>query len=187
MFILFVAACISLQELAIINLNNLYPNLPIAADFLFEHTPYVNMLWVADLISFFALISFLAFIFLKKRGKEFPFYATIVGVYFLLRSVFIYLTPLGNPHPVPGLLKFLPNGGMFPSGHVGLIFLFFLSTLKTKSKYWSIYFIILVIFEFVAMILSRGHYTIDMVGAIFIAYTIWKITNEHFKEKLTLK
>ena len=76
---------------------------------------------------------------------------------------------------------------MFPSGHTGIIILTLLIYIEDKAKHWKIYFIILLIIAIVSMILSRGHYTIDFIGALFIAYTIWKVGDEHFKKKLILK
>jgi membrane-associated phospholipid phosphatase len=171
-----------------VNLYKVYPNLPVANDFLLNHLPFLNILWFADLVLILASISFVIFLFSKKRIKNFPFYAIVIGIYNLLRALFIYLTPLGNPHPLPGInIPFLPNGGMFPSGHCGTIFLFFLFALKDKSKNWRIYFLILLVIEIVSMILSRGHYSIDIIGALFIAFAVWKVTDEHFKKNLVLR
>jgi membrane-associated phospholipid phosphatase len=184
----FLVLCGGILYLATFFLYKVYPNLALAKDLLFSNTPYVNILWLADLIVTIAAASFIIYMIQHKKVKELPFYAVILGIYYLLKAIFIYLTPLGNPHPNPGTgLTFLPSGGMFPSGHLGTIFLFFLFTLDSKSKYWKGYFIILCIFEATAMILSRGHYTIDLVGALFIAYTVWKIGSEHFKKRLVLK
>ncbi len=184
----FLIASLVIEYVADVNLYHIYPNLTISQDFLFNHTPFINILWLSDLILILATTSFLVFTFSKKRIKSFPFYAVVIGIFDLLRAVFIYLTPLGNPHPTSGLgLAFLPSGGMFPSGHVGAMFLFFLFSLKAKSKYWSIYFMVLLIAEIISMILSRGHYTIDMIGALFISFAIWKVSDEHFKKKLILK
>ena len=177
-----------IEYISDVNIYKAYPNLQVATDFLFLHIPFINILWIADLILLLASTSFLIFMFSKKRIKNFPLYATVIGIYNLLRAIFIYLTPLGNPHPTPGLgLAFLPSGGMFPSGHVGAMFLFFLFALEDKSKHWSIYFIILLVFEIISMVLSRGHYTIDMIGALFIAFTVWKVVNEHFRKNLVLR
>jgi membrane-associated phospholipid phosphatase len=186
--LLFLFVCAIIAYIGVLNLYKIYPNLPILTDFLFEHTPYLNILFIADIIVTVAVISFFVFMFKKNKWKELPFYATIIGIFYLIRSALIYLTPLANPYPgVNFLPKVFPSGGMFPSGHTALIFLFFLFTLKNKAKSWNIYFIILLIIEMISMILSRGHYTIDIIGALFIAYTLWKIGDEHFKKKLILK
>jgi membrane-associated phospholipid phosphatase len=184
----FLVLSLVIEYISDVNIYNAYPNLQVATDFLFLHLPFINILWLADLLLLLASTSFLFFMFSKKEVKNFPFYATVIGIFNLIRAGFIYLTPLGNPHPASGLgLAFLPSGGMFPSGHVGAMFLFFLFALKSKSKYWSIYFMILLVIEVISMILSRGHYTIDMIGALFIAFTIWKVVDEHFKKKLVLR
>jgi PAP2 superfamily C-terminal len=184
--IAFLIISLAVQYLTTLNIN-LYPNPPIANDFFFEHLPFVDILWFADLIVILSSVSFMVFMFTKKRIKEFPFYALVIGTYSLLRSLFIYFTPLGNPHPAPGLgLALVPSGGMFPSGHCGAIFLFFLLA-KDKSKYWSIYFIILLVIEIASMLLSRGHYSIDIIGALFIAFAVWKVADEHFRKNLVLR
>lgn len=184
----FLIASLVIEYILDANIYNTYPNLSLATDFLFLNTPNINILWIADLALLIASLSFLVFAFTKKRGKYFPLYAVVIGIFNLLRGIFIYLTPLGNPHPAPGTgLFFLPSGGMFPSGHTGAMFLYFLFALENKSKYWAIYFIALLVLEIVSMILSRGHYTIDIMGALFIAFGIWKVVNQHFYKKLVLK
>ncbi len=186
--LIFLSICILIAYIGVANLYRVYPNLPIIRDFLFEHTPFINILFIADFVVTLAVISFFVFIIKKNKWKELPFYATIIGIYYLIRSALIYLTPLANPYTGSNILpEIFPSGGMFPSGHTGLIFLLFLFTLKNKAKGWNIYFIVLLILEIVSMILSRGHYTIDLIGALFIAYTLWKVGEEHFKKRLTLK
>jgi hypothetical protein len=170
------------------NVNKFYPNLTISPDFILNHTPYLNVLWLADAIVLLSIISFLIFMFSEKKGKEVPFYAVMLGIYALLRGLLSYITPLANPAPNPGGLNFalMPSGAMFPSGHVGTIFLFFLFALNNKSKKWEVYFFILLILDIISLILSRGHYTIDIIGALFICYGIWKVGEEHFKKKIIL-
>lgn len=180
--------CLVIPYFVIINLYQVYPNLPTQTDFFFEHTPYINILFICDLIVIITIISFLIFIFKKKKFREIPFYTILIGIYYLIKSVLIYLTPMANPHPVSEFWsKVLPEGGMFPSGHTGLIFLLFLFTIKEKPKGWRIYFLMLLIAEIIFMILSRGHYSIDIIGALFIGYTLWKVAYERFRKKLILK
>ena len=184
---IFLIASLAIAYISVLYLYKIYPNLPTQPDFLFEHLPYLNVLFIADLVILIAIVSFIIFIIKKKKFKEIPFYATVVGIYYLTRSALIYATPMSNPYLGSSWFKIFPSGGMFPSGHIGLTFILFLFTLNNKSKNWNIYFIVLIIFEIASMLLSRGHYTIDIVGAIFIAYCIWKICDNYLKKKLVLK
>ncbi len=187
---IFMIISLGIEEYIALNISKFYPpNLTIIPDFILDHTPYLNILWLCDVLVLLAIASFIIFLFSEKKWKELPFYAVMIGTYALIRAALVYVTPLANPAPNPGGLNFvlMPSGAMFPSGHVGTIFLLFLFTLNSKSKKWKIYLFILTILEIISLILSKGHYTIDIVGALFITYGIWKVGEEHFKKKLLLK
>lgn len=134
--LVFLIVSLSIEYYLNINLSKFYPNLTVLPDFLFEHTPYVNILWLADAMLLLANVSFLIFIFSEKRLKEFPFYAVLIGIYSLIRGLLICATPIANPAPNPiGInLSLLARGGMFPSGHIGTIFFFFICTRKQIKK-----------------------------------------------------
>ena len=185
----FFVGSVLIAYFAVKNLYSVYPNLPVLKDFLFWYLPSLDLLFLSNIIITLTCLSFIFFVVSKNKFKESIFYTTTISVYYLIRSVLIYLTPLADPYRGQYINNFLvfPSGGMFPSGHTGLMTLLLLFTLKEKPKFWKIYFAILLVLEMATLILSRAHYSIDIVGALFIAYGIWKISDEHFKKKLTLE
>jgi membrane-associated phospholipid phosphatase len=71
------------------------------------------------------------------------------------------------------LYKFIITGGTFPSGHAGHVFLLFLLIpfAYTFSKYMMLLITVLISFF---LIVSREHYTIDVVGGILLVFAVYK-------------
>ena len=169
--------------------NKIYPNLVVGPDVFFRILPFVNLSVFLDIFSIMGPIIFLIFIFVKKMERKIPYYAMIIGFFYLIRSFFIYLTPLANPFPLGGWgLGLFPVGGMFPSGHVGVLFLMFLLIKEeSNAKYWALTLLLLVILEGAFMIFSRGHYSIDVFGAILVVYAIHAFSRKNLQKILMLK
>lgn len=171
--------------------NNLYLNLAISTDVLFNILPFVNLSVFSDIFSLLGPLIFIIFVFSKKTTiKKIPYYAAIIGIFYLIRSFFIYIAPLANPFPLEKWgLNLFPVGGMFPSGHTGVLFLMFLlikEEPKSNSKYWTFTLLLLALLEGIFMIFSRGHYTLDIFGALFIAYALHAFSKKHLQKKLLL-
>lgn len=166
--------------------NSLYPNLTVNEDVFFKILPFINLSVILDVLSIVGPILFLIFIFRNKVGNKVPYYAVSLGIFYLIRSFFIYVTPLANPFPLDKWgLNLFPVGGMFPSGHVGIIFLmyFLIKEEKSNSKYWAITLLAIGIIEALFMVISRGHYTLDVLGAIIIVYALHCFSRKHLRKK----
>jgi membrane-associated phospholipid phosphatase len=167
--------------------NKIYPNLIISTDVLFKILPFVNFSILLDILSILGPIIFVIFVFKNKKTiAKVPYYAIIIGVFYLIRAFFIYIAPLANPFPLEKWgLNIFPVGGMFPSGHTGILFLMFLLTKdEPNSRRWALIFLIFAILEGVLMILSRGHYTIDILGAILVTYALHTFSKNHLQKRL---
>jgi membrane-associated phospholipid phosphatase len=166
--------------------NKIYPNLVISTDALFKIAPFVNLSVFLDILSVIGPIIFVIFIFMKKTTKKIPYYATTIGIFYLVRSFFIYITPLANPFPLERWgLGIFPVGGMFPSGHTGVLFLMFLLMKEeSNNKYWAFILLLLALLEGTFMIFSRGHYSLDIFGAIFVAYAIHAFSKKNLQKRL---
>jgi len=118
----------------------------------------------------------------RKEYNRVPFILLMVGIFYLVRGVFIVLTPFGNP-PLFGGSDPLFNGfskyelGVYPSGHTGNVFMLFM--LVNDSIYKKIILVCLVI-VIIALLLSHGHYSIDIFSGIFFAYAIRSYGIKHF-------
>lgn len=108
-----------------------------------------------------------------------------IALFILIRSAFISLTHIG---PFPSHInldsslinKFTFSGDLFFSGHTGFPFL--MSLLFWKNKFLRCLFIAASVFFGTVMLLSHMHYSIDVLGAFFITYTIYHLSEKLFKK-----
>ena len=139
---------------------------------------------VYDVIDFFvygmfALITFIAALCVIDP-KKFPFILNSLSIFVLIRSVFVSLTHLG-PFETRAISDFGPainkaffGADFFFSGHTGAPFLMALifwqdTTLRYIFLGWSLFFAVIVL-------LGHLHYSIDVLSAFFITYTIYRIS-----------
>ncbi len=137
-------------------------------------------------VIFFIIIGF--YCILKPR--KIPFTLKSAALFVIIRSLFITLTHIGPfPYQIPldpGLIgKFVagPGGDLFFSSHTGLPFL--MALVFWKEKY--IRFIsLLASFVFgAAALLGHYHYSIDVLSAFFITYTIFHMALKLFAKDRT--
>lgn len=133
----------------------------------------------------FVLWAFVAILCLMKPHRI-PFVLKNIAAFVLIRSVFISLTHIG---PFPNaiqidyssdLMKKITFGGdLFFSGHTGLPFL--MALVFYKNKYLRILFSLTAVFFGIVVLLGHLHYSIDVLSAFFITYTIYRISKKIFK------
>lgn len=137
----------------------------------------------------FALIVFSA-VLLLRYPHRLPFVLKTVGVFFIIRSVFISLTHLGpfpleeTPLPVPILNSMFFGGDQFFSAHTGLPFLAALAFWHVSSLRYlylgaSLFFATIVL-------LGHYHYSIDVLAAFFITYGIYNLSRWLFARDYAL-
>jgi hypothetical protein len=148
--------------------------LPMLSDMILDKLPVIDLSLVYDLSCL--CIFMLVFIYLlhKKDLSRLPYFLLLCGIFFIIRGIFIVLTPFGNP---PEFLGSDPlffgfskyELGVYPSGHVGNSFLLLLLVNDKTYKYIIGFFLILIVFS---LFLSHGHYSIDMLSGFFFSYAI---------------
>ncbi|MEK7117115.1 MAG: phosphatase PAP2-related protein [Patescibacteria group bacterium] len=135
-------------------------------------------------IIFFFFIVFVC----AMRPHQMPFAVKSIALFIIIRSIFITLTHIG---PFPSqiyidsniLNKLTFGGDLFFSGHTGLPFL--LALVFWKDKIIRYIFILFSLTFAVVVLLSHMHYTIDVLSAFFITYTIFHIAEFAFsKDKM---
>ncbi len=157
--------------------------LPMLSDLILDNLPVIDLSLIYDI---FCLIIFLAvavYIVHKKDYNRLPYILLLCGIFFIIRAVFIVLTPFGNP---PEFLGSDPlfNGfskfelGVYPSGHVGNSFLLLLLVNNKTYKYILAFCLMVII---IALFLSHGHYSIDMLSGFFFAYAIKAFADKYLK------
>ena len=132
---------------------------------------------------FWAYVAFLGI----KKPRRLPFILKSVAVFVLVRSVFISLTHIGPfpdqeamLNPQTFLEKFMFGGDLFFSGHTGLPFL--MALIFHKNKKLFVFFTLIAIFFGIVVLLAHLHYSIDVLAAFFITYTIYHIASYLFKK-----
>ncbi|OHA01349.1 MAG: hypothetical protein A3C12_00290, partial [Candidatus Sungbacteria bacterium RIFCSPHIGHO2_02_FULL_49_20] len=117
---------------------------------------------------------FVSLLLLLNPGKI-PFTVKSIALFVLIRSVFISITHIG-PFPTQiaidsNLLnKFSFAGDLFFSAHVGLPFL--LALVFWDDLRLRILFIVSAIIFAAVVLLAHLHYSIDVLAAFFITFTI---------------
>lgn len=160
-------------------------NLPVLSDLILDNIPYQNLAYFYDIFALLSVMFFIVFIIKRKQYKKIPYYLFVFGLFFSLRSIFVILTPLGNPPSFKGENHFLKGFskyslGTYPSGHTGGTFL---QCLFAKGFFRIlIFFICLGIV--VCLFFSRGHYSIDILSGVLFSYALYCFGEKHLKEKL---
>lgn len=123
--------------------------------------------------------------------KKIPFVLKSVALFVLIRSAFVSLTHIG---PFPDQIqidytsdfikKFTFGGDLFFSGHTGLPFL--MALVFNKNTFLKILFAATAVFFGAVVLLAHLHYTIDVVSAFFITYTIYHLAKLFFKKDYLL-
>lgn len=121
-----------------------------------------------------------------NEPKRIPFVLKSLALFILIRSIFIMLTHIGpfNPiisvdHDPRWLLLGLTNGAdLFFSGHTGIPFLAALTFWHDKRIRYV--FLVGSIILGISVLLAHLHYTIDVISAFFITYSIFSIAKKLF-------
>lgn len=152
-------------------------------DIVLSNIPVVDMdgVFVYGFVVFFVFVAFLCFI----DPKAAPFIIKSIALFILIRSIFICLTHIA-PFPTEDIItsriasKFTFGADLFFSAHAGLPFL--MALIFWKDFRLRALFIIWTVFFSAVVLLAHLHYTIDVLSAIFITYTICHIAEIIFKK-----
>ncbi|HTY44291.1 MAG TPA: phosphatase PAP2-related protein, partial [Patescibacteria group bacterium] len=133
-----------------------------------------------SLITAISIILF--FIYCYKKGiHKISYFFILIGMYQILRAIFIILTPFGNPNgPNLSFLGQFFTYGLYPSGHTGGAFLFYLLSSGVYKKIFLVFTFIIMI----TLLLGRGHYTIDIFSALIFSYTVYMFGEKYLKRKV---
>ena len=125
--------------------------------------------------------------FCLTKPQRIPFVLKSIALFVLIRSLFISLTHIG---PFPDRIvidytsdlvkKFTFGGDLFFSAHTGLPFLMALVFQKQKKLF--IWLVLAAIFFGIIVLLGHLHYSIDVLSAFFITYSIYHLALVLFKK-----
>lgn len=156
--------------------------LPMLSDLILDNLPFYNVSLIYDIFCLVPIFLVLLYFVHKKDYNRIPLFLLMTGIFYIVRGIFIVLTPFGNPPMFNGsdpLFHGFSNFelGVYPSGHVGNVFLMFL-LVKDKGYKWLIIICLAVVVT--ALFLARGHYSIDILSGLFFSYAIRAFGEKHF-------
>ena len=157
-------------------------------DILLDNLPVINVNWIMNEGVMLYVVFSVGFILLEP--KRIPFMLKSIALFILTRSIFITLTHLGTPpiqtylDPTDLLTSLSIGKDYFFSGHTGMPFLVALSFWKIKIVRYVSIGASLVFGS--GMILGHLHYSIDVLSAFFITYTIFCIAVKIFPKDYKL-
>jgi len=155
--------------------------LPMLSDLILDNLPFYNVSLIYDISCLIPIVLVLIYFVHKKDYDRIPFFLLMSGIFYIVRGIFIVLTPFGNPPMFNGsdpLFHGFSNYelGVYPSGHAGNVFLMLL-LVKDKSYKWLIFVCLVVVVA--ALFLARGHYSIDILSGLFFSYAIREFGEKH--------
>ena len=127
-------------------------------------------------ISWILLFSLFVLVWCIRYPTQIPYILKSIALFITIRAVFVTLTHLG-PYPdsiliintgIMGKLNFWAD--LFFSGHTGMPFL--MALIFWKNKLLRYVFILAAISFGIIVLLGHLHYSIDVLSAFFITYTI---------------
>lgn len=156
-------------------------SLPMLSDLVLDNIPYLDISVVYDIFCIFPVVFLLIYIFHRKDFDRVPFFLLLIGIFYVVRGIFIILTPFGNPPMFDGTDSIFKGFskyelGVYPSGHAGNIFMIYL--LVKDSLYKKLILLCLVIVV-ASLFLSRGHYSIDILSGLLFSYAIKSYGDKH--------
>jgi hypothetical protein len=156
--------------------------LPILSDLILDKLPYIDVSLIYDIFAIIPILLAVVYIIRKKDYSRIPFIFLMIGIFYIVRGIFIVLTPFGNPPMFNGsypLFHGFANYelGVYPSGHAGNVFLILL-LVKDYTYKWIIGICLVIVI--ITLFLAHSHYSIDILSGLFFAYAIRSYGEKHF-------
>ncbi|MCX6376832.1 MAG: phosphatase PAP2-related protein [Armatimonadetes bacterium] len=146
--------------------------------------PFIPALeFTTDPIIVISIILMLYFAFGPDRKRS-GYYFFTVGIGYVFRGILMILTPLGRPTGNldtygAGVFLHVYQHGLFPSGHAYLAAVIFFLIDRARTPRLKIAAGILCICEVLTALLSHGHYSIDLVGGVMLAFLTHYLMNPY--------
>lgn len=132
----------------------------------------VDTLFIGGIVAFFLFV----FSWCLRHPSQMPYIVKSIALFITIRAIFVTLTHLG-PFPdsvlisnigILGKISFWAD--LFFSGHTGMPFL--MALIFWKNKRMRYLFVLAAVSFGVIVLLGHLHYSIDVLAAFFITYTI---------------
>ncbi len=165
--------------------------LPVGNDWLLRRLPLVNTLPILSW-GWFGLHLYACGAAVAYSPRRIPFLIFLLTVYMVVRTAFVFLSPIGAPvdmvdmrlhdaifSRILGSWTFM-NEFVF-SGHTAIPFLFYLFFKTPGLKRLMLGGSIVMA---VGVLLSRNHYTVDVIAAFFTSYSVYALAEAGYERLL---
>lgn len=160
-------------------------------DIILDNIPVVNLNAIIVEGALAAIAG--SIILLLVKPKYLIFSLKAAAIFIATRAVFVAATHLGiypgQVNPDTGFFDRIYTGlgleaGFFFSGHTGLTCL--MALIFWDEKFWRYVYIILSIVFGISVLFAHVHYTIDVLAAPYMTYSIFKMSQYFFEEDYKL-
>jgi hypothetical protein len=139
-----------------------FPSVP---DLLHERLPYYDFGAPGEW-AYATFMLAMAFVLFRHQPRTVPVILTLLGSFYAVRGLFLFLLPIGSPPTAPALderFVFWPFAGhaYFPGGHTGMMTVL---SLSVASRRWRRAFLAATFAFALGTLIARTHYTADAVG-----------------------
>jgi len=156
--------------------DRLVPWFPSVPDVIQARLPYFDF-GVAGELVFIAFLVTSATLLITRQRRSLPSVICLVGAFYAIRGVFLFLLPIGSPPTAPALsARFVlypyANHAYFPGGHAGLMTIL---SLIVEDPLWRRSLLAVTIVFALGSVMARVHYTADVIagGAVGYALVSW--------------
>lgn len=154
--------------------------LPSINDLVLERLPYYDLYFIGEMI-FWVWLAVMFILLWRNKKVDFNYIIFIIGLFYIIRPVFLLLLPIGHPVDAPIFeerFHLYPPYAYFPSGHVGMTTIMVLFLPTPKLRFW--FFMAVIVFS-IGMLVTRSHYTVDIIGGLVIAYALYVFCDRHIR------
>ena len=152
-----------------------FPERVAAPDLMFKILP--NIPFAQYLTDIFNILSFILIFYylIKYKVKEIRYFLLNFSVAYMLRGLIIILTPLGgiNGNEANYGITAIKQYGAFPSGHTIMVTMAYMLISNSDAPILKKLALISVLIEIISLLISRGHYSIDIVGGLLLSYFVY--------------
>lgn len=158
---------------ALASIGKLVRKFPSVPDVVHEHLPYVDFGLPGELCFAAFLITMIVVLF-RTQPRTVPVILTLLGIFYAVRGVFLFLLPIGSPPTAPPLgerFVFWPFAAhaYFPGGHTGMMTVLSLSVVSRARRRA---FLAATCAFAIGTLLARTHYAADALGGWLLGYAI---------------
>lgn len=172
--LLVAAAGVTVHMGALALIERFVTHFPPVPDVVHAHLPYVDF-GVPGELCFAAYLAIAIGVLLARQRHQAAEIVALLGLYYGLRGLFLFVLPIGVPPTAPPLdARFVlyPFAGhaYFPGGHAGVMTIL---SLAVTDRRWRIGLLAATAVFGFGTLLARTHYTADVLGGFVVGFAVW--------------